>query len=483
MLRAALVVLVFCFPPLFIQAQVQSLYTYQQLSGTYYAAQRDSLKKAWVCPEISTDRTVQKKFKELWDDRTSFLVESIDKQHFIYDPGLYGYLQGIINQILAASPQRFSGKPLLLIDRSSVVNAYALGSNVLIVNLGLICFAQTREELALSIAHELSHNILHHPENAMRETAEWLMSDEYKRSMKEIEESKYERYTRLKKVFQVYSFSRSKHQRYHESDADSLATVLLKSAHIPFRAEYFLRLDSADEQYRLPLKRPLNDYFKDYSLAVEDGWMQTRTRGLSTARYNFTDSSGIEDSLKTHPDCVVRYHKTLAWSDRDAATTPVPDVLAGRTVRMMIWNMYDNRSLTACLYTILREKDKGQTDGWYNFMLYSVLADLYFEDQKLNRFNAIDIKPKEYMSADYYHLQTMLEKIPSDNLRQFCSTLRQASFWEQRPADEKALGKFLTAISVTNDNPDKARRLSADEFVSSYSTSMYCEFVDQFRKK
>lgn len=208
MLRRSLLV-----PWLFVSwmvcnAQQQTVYTYQQLSNVYYAAQKDSLKRAWVCPDVYPERAVQKKFREIWDGRTEFLTSAIEKQHFLYEPEVYDYLQGIIDQIMAANPQRFSARPLLLIDRSSSANAYALGNNVLVVNLGLICFSQTREELALAIAHELSHNLLHHPENGMKEMAEWLKSDEYKNSLKEVLDSKYGRYSRLKKVFQGYSFSR-----------------------------------------------------------------------------------------------------------------------------------------------------------------------------------------------------------------------------------------------------------------------------------
>ena len=483
MLRAALVFPVLCFAWSVVRAQNQPLYTYQQLSNSYYVTQKDSLKKAWVCPDISTNRDVEKKFKELWTDRTNFLVSAFENQHFIYEPELNRYLQGIIDQLIAANPGYFSARPLLLIDRSPVANAYALGNNVLVINLGLICFCRTREELALSIAHELSHNILNHPENAMKETAEWLTSDEYKNSLKAVLDSKYERYSRLKKVFQVYSFSRSKHQRYHESDADSLAVVLLKKTHIAFKADYFLRLDSADGQYGQPLQRPLNAYFKDYNLAMDESWTQTRARGLSTAQYNFADTSGIEDSLKTHPDCIERYHKTLALTDRDAVTTPIPASISGKATKMVIWDLFDEMSLTACLYSIWQEKDRGRTDGWYDFMVYSIFAGLYFEDQELHRFSAIGIKPKEYISKDYYHLQTLMEQLPAENLRQYCIVLQQAAFWEQRPDDEKDMEKFLSALSTAHENPEKTRNNLAMAFINDHGTSMYCEFVDRFKKK
>jgi predicted Zn-dependent protease len=213
-----------------VKAQTNSLYTYQQLSRVFYAKQKDSLKKAWICPTIYKDKTTQKKYQEIWDSRTDFITTAIDNQNYVFEPEVWNYIEEIIEQIGKANSQLIRTKPFLLIDRSSSANAYALGGNVIAVNLGLIDFAQSREELSLAIAHEMSHNILNHVENVMKEQAEWLTSDEYKQSLNAVLDSKYERFTRLKKVFENYSFDRSRHQRYHEADADSLAIILLKNS-------------------------------------------------------------------------------------------------------------------------------------------------------------------------------------------------------------------------------------------------------------
>src|SRR5215218_5925641 len=146
----------FLFPFFLLKAQTNSLYTYQQLSRTFYAKQKDSLRKAWQCPEIYKNKATQKKYEEIWDLRTDFITSAIENQNFVYEPEVFSYVENIIDQIIKANPQLFSSKPFLLIDRSSVANAYALGGNIIVVNLGLIDFAQSREEIALAIAHELS---------------------------------------------------------------------------------------------------------------------------------------------------------------------------------------------------------------------------------------------------------------------------------------------------------------------------------------
>lgn len=464
------------------QAQTKTLYTYQQLSHLAYAKQKDSLKKAWVCPSMFSDKETQKKYKEMWDSRVAFITDAIQDKDYVYETELYNYISQIIHDLAAGNPGLIPQTPLLLIDRSSSVNAYSYGGNIIAVNAGLIQFASCREELALVIAHELSHNILSHSDHAIKERAEWITSDEYKRSLNAVLDSKYERFSRLKKVLENYTFTRSKHNRYHESEADSLAIVMLAKANIGFDAKFFLRLDSADLRYKTPLQKPVQQYFTAYSLPFEDWWTQRRSKGLSTRSYAFKDTTGLQDSLKTHPDCQERYEKTIARSTAGMHYTPIPASLKEKAQRIIIWNQFDNLSLTACLYNVLLAKDAGATDEWYDFMLHNVIAGLYYSDLNLMRFNAIGVTPKEYISKDYYELQNMLEQMPKDKLKDYYTSLQSTAFWQKMPADAKAMKQLMSKLN-TEEKDDKLRDAAAKEFLSSYNESMYCEFADHFKKK
>lgn len=466
-----------------VSAQTKALYNFQDLSHLYYKKQKDSLTKDWVCPSLYKEKNTQKKYKEIWDDRTSFLTGAIDGDNYVHDGEVYNYIEGIIAQLVQANKQLIPEKPLLLIDRSAAVNAYAIGKNVIVVNLGIIAFSQSREELSLVLAHELSHNIMSHPDNAMKQRAEWLTSEEYEKNLNSVLTSKYERLSRLRKVLENYTFSRSKHQRYHESDADSLAIILLNKSKIPFNAEFFLRLDSSDIIYQQHLKNPVKNYFTAYNLPFDDSWTKKRSKGLSTRAYNFKDTSGVEDSLKTHPDCVERYNKTKNLTSSNATYTSIPASIHDKAQKMLIWNMYSNMSLTPCLFRILLEKDKGNTDEWYDFMLHNIITGLYFADREMHRFNAIGVIQKEYISKDYYELQTALEQIPREQLEQYCKTLQGASFWKDMPASEKALKGLLYTLSLDPDTSEKNRARAAKEFTSGNENSMYCEFAQIFQSK
>lgn len=463
-----------------LYAQQKPIYNYQDLSHIFYAYQKDSIKKNWVCPSLYKQKETQKKYKEIWDSRTSFITEAIEQKGFVRDVELHSYIQAIVNDIVRANPAYFTKQPILLIDRSASVNAYTIGLDIIAVNTGLITFARCREEIALVIAHELSHNYLQHADKAMKEKAERLTSEEYKKSLNAILDSKYERLTRLKKIFENYSFSRSRHNRYHESDADSLALVLLKNSNIPFNPQYFLRLDSADVQYKSPLKNPLKDYFAAYGIALEDSWTKKRSKGLSTKSYNFRDTSSIADSLKTHPDCKERYEKTLSQSSQQKET-PVPVNIKDKANKILIWNIFDNQGLTACLYRILLEKDKGCNDEWYDFMVHNILSGLYYADKQLNRFNAIGVTPKEFISKDYYELQNLLEQIPKESLEKACKQMQTSPFWQNVSSDGKALKAFFSTLNFDENASGKTKERAARDFIESYPASMYCEFAEHFK--
>jgi len=476
-----LFILFFLLRPPAVNAQNANLYSYQELSHFSLSKLNDSLKKNWKCPDLYKEKETQKKFKELWDARTEFITNAIDNKNYILEKEIYSYLDQIITQIVNSNSKLISAKPILLIDRSASANAYSIGGNIIAVNLGLISFAESRDEIALVIAHELSHNILNHAENSIKEKAEWLTSAEYKKTLNAVLDSKYERYTRLKKVFEGYSFNRTKHSRYHEGDADSLAVVLLKNSKIPFDAKHFLRLDSTDIQYKVSLKSSIKNYFVENNLPFEDWWTQKRSKGLSTKSYNFKDTTAIADSLKTHPDGKERYLKTLSLSD-NFKKTPIQNGLKEKVNKMVIWNIFDNKSLTACLYRILLEKDKGNTDKWYDFMVYNIFAGLLYADNNLSRFNAIDIKSKEYISREYYELQNMLEQMSKENLDQYCKNLTAKNFWQDMSSDAKAM-KTLFHVLNDNQSSEKSKELAAKAYVSANTNSMYCEFADHFVKK
>lgn len=465
-----------------LTAQNLTPVNYSAFSKNSMTRQRDSLKNALVCPVQFTKKETQKKYKEIWDGRTTYIVDAINDNQFIQQPELHQYIFKILKDITVANPALIKNAPLLLIDRSSSVNAYALGNNIIAVNLGLLSFVQSREEMALVLAHEMSHNVLQHCENSMKEKAAFLTSEEYINNVNAILESKYERYSRLKKIIEGYSFGSAKHNRYHEGEADSLAVVLLKNAKITFNPAFFLRLDSADLVYKTPLKTEVKTYLQELNFTTDDAWFRKGGKGLSGRKYGFAQEE-INDSLKTHPDCKKRYETLLPQSTFTAAQklTSVPPLLEVTANKTIIWTLFMNGNLTAAMYRIFLEKDKGNYDLWHQEMCSYVLNGLFLADKKLSRFNAINIKSKEYISASYLDLQTLFEQIPRENLATSCKVLFNQSFWQQAKPDDRSFKSILSTLNFSDGLSQKELNNLKKDFEQSYAESIYREFTEQIK--
>ncbi|MFZ1800367.1 MAG: M48 family metalloprotease [Chitinophagaceae bacterium] len=462
-------------------SQEKAFSTYSDLSRFSLAKQKDSIKKAWTVPTIFKDKKTQNEYAEIWKSRTDFLLDGIEGNDFVYNKDIVDYVNGIITDLIAANKTLIQVQPLLLIDRNESVNAYAIGGNVLAINLGLLAYVNTREELALIIAHELSHNILNHTETAMRQKAELLTSEEYNNSLKNVLNSKYGRLSKLMEVLQTYSFSRSRHTRYKEGEADSLAIVLLNNAKIPFNADYFLRLDSTDNEYRTPLLQPAKAYFASFNLNLDDQWFVKKSKGLSSRNYNFSKGEDLSDSLKTHPECVERYNATKRLSTPAAVYTPVPESIHKLADKMIVWNLYNNMNLTPALYRILLIKDKGNNDPWYDVMVYNIFAALYLADKNLARFNSIGVAPKELISKDYFATQTMLEQIPASQLESDVKIMSALPFWSAASVDSRGFKAFLTSLISGEEVSKKQQALYSKEFLADYPVSIYAEIANKFK--
>ena len=462
-------------------SQEKAFSTYTDLSRFSFAKQKDSLKKAWVVPTVYKNKKTQNKYAEIWKSRTDFLLDAIEDNDFIYNKEIVDYVNDVITQLITANKSLIPIRPLLLIDRNASVNAYAIGGNVLAVNLGLIRYVNTREELSLILAHELSHNILNHTETAMRQKAELLTSDEYNSSIKDVLSSKYGRLTKLNEILKTYSFSRSRHTRYKEGEADSLAIVLLNNSKIPFNAKYFLRLDSTDNEYRTALKQPAKAYFDSFNLNLEDQWFVKKSKGLSSRNYNFSKGEDVTDSLKTHPECVERYNATKSLSSPVETYTLIPPSIHDAADKMIVWNLYNNMNLTPALYRIMLIKDQGNKDPWYDVMVYNIFAGLYYADKNLARFNSIGVVPKELISKDYFATQTLLEQIPAAQLESDVKKMASLPFWSAASLDSRGFKTFLTSLISGDDVSKKQQSIYSKEFLANYPNSIFAEIANKFK--
>lgn len=72
------------------------------------------------------------------------------------DPLIYVYLQNLIQELTTYSQLQYRSFDLLVVD-SKAFNAFAVPGNVIGVNTGLLAFAETEDQLASVLTHEIAH--------------------------------------------------------------------------------------------------------------------------------------------------------------------------------------------------------------------------------------------------------------------------------------------------------------------------------------
>ena len=450
-------------------------YQYKDLSSVFYRASMDSLKKAWACPSFYSDKNTQKEFCNQWTSRTNFVQAAMKENDFVRHAEIFTYVDAIVTQLYESNTKLFVRKPFLLIDRSTVANAYAIGDNVIVVNIGLLTNVKYRDELALILAHEMSHNFLGHSMQSMKKKAEWLSSDEYKDLLKDLSKDKYNRYNKLVNAFKDYKFSSSMHNRFGESNADSMAVDILSNAGFAFDAAWFLRLDSVGLEYKTSLKKSIPEYFQDYGLTIQPQWLNKKAIGLSSRVGDADFNTSIEDSLKTHPDCTERYEVLKSKTRNPHLAKPLDDNIRIMADKNIVWNLYRTNNFTSAFYRLFLLQDEGIKDNWTDFMMSNLLISFYAEDAMLNRSNVVRVKPKAWIGKNYFAMQTLLEQIPSASIAEWKQKGMEIKP-EKVGKDETAFKSVLKSVASNPEEYKYARKKERSEFLNSLSNNIYSEY-------
>jgi len=136
-------------------------------------------------------------------------------------------------------------------------------------------------------------------------------------------------------------------------------------------AGFFLHLDSADAEYQQHLKQPLKTYFTAISYPSKTTGPLKRTHGLSTRNYNFSDTSTLEDSLKTTPTVrIARPDPRPVFSPSDCDTHSRIRKGQGQQ-NAHLESLYLRRPYPLSLFVSCSKRIR-EIRPWYDFMVSNV---------------------------------------------------------------------------------------------------------------
>lgn len=254
------------------------------------------------------DKRKDREILEIYERRKDRIIKKIENDVFIFDPIVTDYFQGIFNEIVKANPDLVALNPRLLIGRDPYPNAYCTGDGILIFNLELLSRLDNDSQVAFVISHELAHQKLDHVNHAIRKNIEQLNSKSTKKEIRQIAKQEYNQFQALAEFMRKKMFSERYHRREHESEADALGVEYLKNTkyHTDGATQCLVNLDEINQKDSItPID--LKQHFNPTAYPFKDKWLQKEDV------FKFSDSDELidweSDSLKTHPDCIVRKEK------------------------------------------------------------------------------------------------------------------------------------------------------------------------------
>lgn len=245
-------------------------------------------------PGIASE--LRKRYDERWRSFSGLLKEG----YFFPPDTLNGYVQSLVNKIAAASSFIIRKEYTVLVGRTIVPNACAMGEGVIIVNAGLVSKLEYEGELVFILAHEMAHDYLDHNYLGDLHSIKMYRENNIRQNMRRALRAKYDKTANVKAIVDGYLIKVNTHSRQDELQADSLGHILLLNAgYLSCGSLMALqKLKKADSSFfKEPLK--LKSLFSDSLHSFKEGWLA----GTYSNKIYHEDEN---DSLATHPDCDAR---------------------------------------------------------------------------------------------------------------------------------------------------------------------------------
>lgn len=243
--------------------------------------------------------------EKIYKTRNQSLQSSLKERNYIFDGPLNQYLDGVLAEVSRANPQVSNQEIRLLLSRSAEPNASCLGNGFLTLNVGLTRRFESESQLAFVVCHELAHHYLNHVDQATQQYLEKLSAKSTQQEIRKISDSDSRTVEKATELLKTLMYDHSRHSRFHEAVADSLALIYLKKTNYD-EAEairVLALLDTVDkEKYTYPLN--IKQTFDSPNYPFKDAWLQFAT--LMKVDGSDDAYSWNKDSLKTHPDCSER---------------------------------------------------------------------------------------------------------------------------------------------------------------------------------
>jgi hypothetical protein len=303
------------------------------------------------------------------------------------------------NSILQSLPLQFA------ISKSAVPNAASYGSGFIAFNAGLLTRFENESQVVFVLCHEIAHQFLRHSDSSIKKYLGTLNSQETKKELKHINKQDYNRRAQLESLNQQIDFGNRRYSRANETQADSLAVVLMSNAHYDAKGALscLALLDKIDDD-TFNSTTLLRTTFNNNDYPFKDKWLE-KEEGLLGGHAVLQKDEKLADSLKTHPDCSERIGRlqlsVVSCNNKITATDTSAFVLAKEILPYEIINYYYySAQYSRCVYYCLELLSKKSGDAFAVITLGKAMNNIY-DAQKKHSLNKVIDLPSPYYSSNY----------------------------------------------------------------------------------
>jgi Zn-dependent protease with chaperone function len=271
---------------------------------------KEAIKQRYLSDSASITGENKKYIIKEYRERYADLNRMLKDKELITSPEVNNYLSSLANEIIKNNPRLQQLGTRFLFSKVYWPNAASYGEGTIIFNIGLFTKLDNESQVIFVLCHELSHLYLNHTNNGINQYVNTLYSDDFQKKLKQIQKSEYNQNSQAEALVKGFAFNTRRHSRDHESEADSLGLEFMKNTLFDTKEALtaLSLLDSVDnDKYNYPPR--LTYYFNSTAYPFQKRWLEEEDNIFGKDTTQDEAEKKEADSLKTHPDCIVRVAK------------------------------------------------------------------------------------------------------------------------------------------------------------------------------
>lgn len=359
----------------------------------------------------------KKDYQEIYGRRWDHIKGLFDKKEIYTSRAAQQYLDALVAEIRKANPVLQQRSFQCYFSRTWIPNAGYVGEGIILFNMGLFQRLDNESQAAFVIGHEIGHYLLGHQDSSMNKYVVTINSPEVQAELRKIKGSEFRKREQLEHLVKGMTFDSRRHSRDHESQADSMAVELMRATRYDLSGALsaLALLDIIDTD-SLDMKRCLSASFNSKGYPFKDSWL-TQEDGLLGGHARL-EKDGMEDSLKTHPDCQTRIGLLKPLVDKYTVSGKslfVVDKDQFQKYRVLFSYesneyAYEVGNYTRGLFLSLQGLQRNPSDVWFVVQTGKLLNGIYAA-QKGHRLSKVVDLPAPYYPADYNLLLQFIQNL------------------------------------------------------------------------